>query len=545
MYFKQFYLGCLAHASYLIGSAGEAVVVDPQRDVDHYIAEAEAQGLRIKYVIETHLHADFVSGHRELAARTGAEIVFGKEAGATFPHRAVRDGDEIRIGKVVLRIMETPGHTPESISVVVTDTETGQGETGGEGKRGTGNGEGEPGQNVELRQDVDPEQQRMAAPQPQKILTGDTLFVGDVGRPDLAGGKGYTPAMMAAMMYDTLREKILKLPNATEVYPAHGAGSMCGRNMSQETSSTIGEQRQSNYALQPMSKDEFVRMMTVDLPEAPAYFPRDAEINRTGAPSLAAVPRPEPLTAEEVKRLAGSAGKRSSHRETLGGVLILPATLAAEEPADGQADFAGEAEKSTGASLQILDVRGAAEFGAAHLPGAINIGLNGQFAIWAGTLLAMDSPIVIVAESEEQAAEAVVRLARVGIESVKGYLAGGVAAWNDAGFELTSVPQITVYELNELITGQPALQIIDVRRPPEYDSGHVPHAQPAPLLSLRENVQNLTRELDPTKPTAVICAGGYRSSAATSILAQHGFSNLLNVTGGTSAWIAAGFEISK
>ena len=499
MYFKQFYLGCLAHASYLIGSEGEAVVVDPQRDVDQYLAEAEAQGLQIKYVIETHLHADFVSGHRELASRTGAEIVFGKEAGATFPHRAVSDGDEIKIGKVVLRIMETPGHTPESISVVVTDTERGE-----QGKRGTGNGEDEAGRDVDLSADGCLPGQM----QPQKILTGDTLFVGDVGRPDLAGGKGYTPAMMAAMMYDTLREKILKLPDGTEVYPAHGAGSMCGRNMSQETSSTIGEQRRSNYALQPMSKDEFVRMMTVDLPEAPAYFPRDAEINRTGAPSLADVTQPEALTAEHVKRLAGAA-------------------------------------KETAAGLQILDVRGAADFGAGHLPGAINIGLSGQFAIWAGTLLAMDRPIVIVADSEEQAAEAVVRLARVGIESVKGYLAGGVAAWSEAGFELDSVPQITVYELNELIMKEAPLQIVDVRRPPEFDSGHVPQAQAAPLLSLRENVENLARELDPSKPTAVICAGGYRSSAASGILARHGFSNLLNVTGGTSAWIAAGFETSK
>jgi hydroxyacylglutathione hydrolase len=467
MYFKQFYLGCLAHASYLIGSEGEAAVVDPQRDVDQYLDEAEAQGLKIKYVIETHLHADFVSGHRELAARTGAEIVFGKEAGATFPHRAVRDGDEIRLGKVILRIMETPGHTPESVSVLVTDSEI--------------------------------------SDQPQKILTGDTLFVGDVGRPDLAGGKGYTPPMMAAMMYDTLHNKLLKLSNDVEVYPAHGAGSMCGRNLSKETSSTIGDERQSNYALQPMSKDEFVQMMTVDLPEAPAYFPRDAEINRTGAPSLAEVSRPEAFAPEEVRKLAD------------------------------------EGQEFAGAGHQILDVRGAAEFGAGHLPGAINIGLSGQFAIWAGTLLSMETPIVIVAESEEQAAEAVVRLARVGIESVKGYLAGGIAAWSAAGFALAAVPQITVYELSELIKGQTPLQILDVRRPPEYESGHVPRAQPVPLLSLHEKLSGL--RLDPAKPTAVICAGGYRSSAATSILQRHGFSNLLNVTGGTGAWIAAGYEV--
>jgi glyoxylase-like metal-dependent hydrolase (beta-lactamase superfamily II)/rhodanese-related sulfurtransferase len=462
MYFKQFYLGCLAHASYLIGSQGEAVVVDPQRDVDQYIDEAEAQGLTIKYVIETHLHADFVSGHRELAARTGAEIVFGREAGATFPHRAVSDGDEIKIGKVGLRIMETPGHTPESISLLVIDTEV--------------------------------------SPQPQRILTGDTLFVGDVGRPDLAGGKGYTPPMMAAMMYDTIHGKLLKLGDEVAVYPAHGAGSMCGRNLSAETSSTIGEQRRTNYALQPMSKDDFVRLMTVDLPEAPAYFPRDAEINRTGAPSLQEVARPAALAPEEVKKLAA-------------------------------------------AGHQVLDVRGAAEFGAGHLPDAINVGLSGQFAIWAGTLLAMERPIVIVAESEEQAAEAVVRLARVGIESAKGYLAGGVAAWSNAGLELEEVSQSTVNELKELIANNSPLQILDVRRPPEYESGHVPRAQTAPLLSLQQNLQNLA--LDPAKPTAVICAGGYRSSAATSILQQQGFANLLNVSGGTSAWIAAGYEVEK
>ncbi|MDX6611221.1 MAG: hydroxyacylglutathione hydrolase, partial [Blastocatellia bacterium] len=238
MYFKQFYLGCLAHASYLIGSEGEGAVVDPQRDVDQYLEEAKAQGLEIKLVIETHLHADFVSGHRELAERTGAEIVFSEKARATFPHRTVREGDELKVGKVGLRILETPGHTPESICILVTDSEVSQ--------------------------------------QPQKVLTGDTLFIGDVGRPDLAGGLGYTPEMMAGMMYDSLHEKLLRLDDAVEVYPAHGAGSMCGRNMSQETSSTIGEQKKLNYALTPMTKEAFITMMTVDLPPAPDYFSKDA-----------------------------------------------------------------------------------------------------------------------------------------------------------------------------------------------------------------------------------------------------------------------------
>jgi hydroxyacylglutathione hydrolase len=460
LYFKQFYLGCLAHASYLIGSDGEAAVVDPQRDVDQYLDEAESQSLKIKYVIETHLHADFVSGHRELAERSGAEIVFGKEAGATFAHRAVKDGDEIRIGKVRLRFLETPGHTPESICILVSDSETSN--------------------------------------QPQKVLTGDTLFIGDVGRPDLAGGKGYTPQMMAAMMYDSLHQKLLQLDDAVEVYPAHGAGSMCGRNMSQETSSTIGEQRRFNYALRQMSKDEFVSLMTTDLPEAPAYFSKDAEINRSGAAPLRALQRPHALCPREVSELAAQ-------------------------------------------DHVILDVRSASEFGAGHVPGSINIGLAGQFAIWAGSLIPLSAPVVIVAESAEQVDEAATRLARVGLENVKGFLSGGIFAWSRAGFAVAAVPQITVDELSELIKSERDLQIVDVRRPPEYQGGHVPHAIAAPLSRLPETASTLP--LNPAKTTAVICAGGYRSSAATSILEQLGFSNLLNVTGGTSAWINAGFEV--
>jgi glyoxylase-like metal-dependent hydrolase (beta-lactamase superfamily II)/rhodanese-related sulfurtransferase len=460
MYFKQFYLGCLAHASYLIGADGEAAVVDPQRDVDQYIEEAAAQNLKIKYIIETHLHADFVSGHGELAARTGAEIVFGKEAGVTFPHRAVNDGDELTVGGVKLDILETPGHTPESICVLVTDASN--------------------------------------ADEPQKVLTGDTLFIGDVGRPDLAGGKGHTPQMMAAMMYDTLHNKLLKLDDAVEVYPAHGAGSMCGKNLSSDTSSTIGKQRQFNYALQPMTKDEFVRMMTVDLPAAPAYFPKDAEINRAGASPLSELPALKPVTPAEVA-------------------------------------------EHTRAGGMILDVRSAADFGAGHVPASLNIGLGGQFASWAGTLIAMGTPLVFVAESEEKATEARIRLARVGLENVKGYLAGGIDAWKLAGFEVATVPQISVAELKELIASRPDLQVVDVRRPGEYESGHAPRAATAPLSNLNDTLPSL--KLDPTKLTAVICAGGYRSSAATSIMQPKGFTNLLNVTGGTGAWIKAGYGL--
>ena len=459
MYFKQFYLACLAHASYLIGSDGEAAVVDPQRDVDEYLAEASANGLQIKYVIETHLHADFVSGHQEIADRTGAEIIFGEKAGVEFAHRAVRDGEELRMGNVVLRFLETPGHTPEGICVLVTDTEN--------------------------------------PDQPPKLLTGDTLFIGDVGRPDLAGGKGYTPQMMAEMMYDSLHGKLLKLPDEVEVYPAHGAGSMCGRNMSKETSSTIGEQRKFNYALKPMSKEEFVAMMTADLPEAPVYFPKDAEINRSGARGLSELQPPQPLTPQEVLQLRD-------------------------------------------AGHVLLDVRAAADFGATHVPGSINIGLGGQFAMWAGSLVPMNASIVVIADTGAQVDETVVRLARVGIENVKGYLEGGVQSWHEAGYPVERIEQVTVAQLQEqMATGD--LQILDVRRPAEYLGGHVPRAINAPLASLEKSLDPLPLKKD--KLTAVICAGGYRSSAAASLLQQKGFSNLLNVSGGTGAWINAGYAV--
>lgn len=461
MYFKQFYLGCLAHASYLIGSEGEAAVVDPQRDVDEYITEAEAQGLKIKYVVETHLHADFVSGHRELAARTGAEIVFSSKAGVRFPHRAVKDGDEIKVGKAVLRILETPGHTPESISVVVVDAEV--------------------------------------SDSPQKVLTGDTLFVGDVGRPDLAGARGYTPQAMAELMYDSLHEKLLKLDDSVEVWPAHGAGSMCGRNISKETSSTIGQQRRFNYALAPMSKDEFIQMMTADLPEAPAYFPADAEINRAGASSLNDIRRPAPLLAQQVAAYSNM-------------------------------------------GYVALDVRAASEFGAGHIPGALNVGLGGQFASWSGTLVPLGTPLILVANTDEQVDEAVTRLARVGHDCVRGYLRGGMDAWSASGFDTNTITQISVADLKRMIDEQSDLQVLDVRRPAEYAAGHAPRAANAPLGG---HLKEEAAHLDPSRPVAVICAGGYRSSAATSILQPLGFRRLYNVEGGTGAWIAAGYTVEK
>lgn len=451
MYFKQFYLGCLAHASYLIGSRDEAAVVDPQRDVDQYIDEAAAQGFKIKYVIETHLHADFVSGHRELADRTGAQIVFGAQARAGFPHIDVHEGDVLKVGDVELRILETPGHTPEGISIVVEDP-------------------------MDERKDM-------------KVLTGDTLFIGDVGRPDLAGGQGFTPQQMAGMLYDSLHQKLMVLADEVEVYPAHGAGSMCGRNISKETSSTIGQQKLFNYALQPMSKEEFINMMTSELPEAPAYFSQDAEMNRSGASALQELPRPAALSPSELRKLSMQ-------------------------------------------GYVVLDVRPAAAFGNGHVPGALNIALTGQFASWAGTLIPQGSPILLVAEDEGGVDEAVQRLARVGIETVKGFLDGGMYAWDTASEAVATVAQMPIDELRHQLTDNPRLQLIDVRRPAEFTSGHIAKAVSSPLAHLEEHVS----EFDPDLPTAVICGSGFRSSAATSILSKHRFTHLYNVVGGMTAW---------
>ena len=449
MQFKQFYLGCLAHASYYIGSENEAAIVDPQRDVEQYLAEAKANNQRIKYVIETHLHADFVSGHTELAEKTGAQIVYSQKADTAFPTLKVKDGDVLKVGDVRLKILETPGHTPEGITVVVEDGDA-----------------------------------------PKKILTGDTLFIGDVGRPDLAGAKGFSAAEMAGFLYDSLREKILKLPDDTEVYPAHGAGSLCGKNMSKETWSTLREQRETNYALQPMTRQKFVEMMTENLSEAPAYFQKSVAKNLTGAQSLEALSKPKRLSAQEVK------------------------------------DFTGV----------VLDVRNADEYGARHIPNALNIGLGGQFAAWAGALIGTETPIAIVAESEEKAAEAQMRLARVGIETVEGFM-----LMPDWTFETASVKQISVEEMNERLSKDENLQFIDVRRAGEYDGGHAPQTVNLTLSDL----ENLSAKLDAARPTYVICQGGYRSSAGTSILERKGFKKIYNISGGTSAWIKAGIRIEE
>ncbi|MBV9494456.1 MAG: MBL fold metallo-hydrolase [Acidobacteria bacterium] len=442
MLFHQFYLGCLAHASYLIGDGGEAAIVDPQRDVDQYIDEAARLGLRIRYIIETHLHADFVSGHRELAARTGAQIVIGAEANAEFPHVAARDGGTLRVGSLLLRAIATPGHTPEGMSWLVVE----------DGR-------------------------------PRKLLTGDTLFIGDVGRPDLAGGRGFTPESMASMLYDSLHTKILTLPDDVEVFPAHGAGSACGKNISKERSSTLGIQRRTNWALRPMPREEFVDLLTTDLAAAPAYFPYDAELNRRGVRALSEVTAPL-LTADEVPPAA-----------------------------------------------TLLDVRDAASFARNHAAGAINIGLGGQFASWCGTLLSPSEPVVVIGETEAQTEEAVMRLARVGFENVVGRIT------DDAANELprASMEQITVEELHAR-----GGNVLDVRNAGEFADGHVPSALPIPLAQLPQRLAEL-----PDAPFAVICAGGYRSSIAASLLARAGHEGIADVIGGTSAWVKSGLPVAN
>jgi len=457
MYFEQFYLGCLAHASYLIASEGEALVVDPQRDVEIYLKAAQQQGAQIKHIFETHLHADFVSGHRELAARTGAKIYIGKVAGATFPHVDVQDGFELRMGKVHLSVLETPGHTPESVCLVIAD--------------------------------------EAKSPEPWSVLTGDTLFIGDVGRPDLS--RNHTPAELAGMLYDSLHDKVLKLQDSVLVYPAHGAGSLCGRNMRAERSSTIGTERLTNYALQIKSREDFVGQLTSNLPSRPEYFLQDAEINRSGAASLSELPPLRSLSANEARSLLEN------------GAIAL-------------------------------DVRPGEDFAAEHVPGSINIALSGQFASWAGALIGLSARPLLIAETPEQISEARTRLARVGIEDIRGYLQSGVAGWKAAGYPTAKVHQITVQNLHASFhAGQTS--VLDVRREPEWQAGHLENAAWWPL----DNFKVSPPELDRSAPLAVHCKGGYRSMIACSLLQRAGFENVTNVIGGFDAWLQAKLPVES
>lgn len=458
MILEQFYLNCLAHASYLIGDeeTRTAVVVDPQRDVQRYLDFAKQRGLEIRHVFLTHLHADFIAGHLELRDLTGAKIYLGARAQAEYRFTPMKEGDVLEFGKVRLKILETPGHTAESISILVYD--------------------------------LSKDPQNAGA-----VLTGDTLFIGDVGRPDLRASLGWKPADLARLLYGSLTTKILGLPDSALVYPAHGAGSLCGRNISGETVSTIGEQRRSNYALQPMSEDAFVSMITADQPEAPAYFTYDAVLNTKERPTL---------------------------QDTLERVLK---PLSLENVLN---------KKNEG--TQIVDVRDPDEFSKGHLAGSINIGLAGQYATWSGTLLSREKPIVLIANPGREQ-EAAVRLGRIGFDHIAGYLQDGVHALEKHPDLLQSTERVAANVLaTELASPVPPL-VLDVRSPKEVQSKRIQGSVSIPLNHLEERLEELPRD----RKIVVHCAGGYRSSIAVSILQRHGFRNLTELAGGIAAWEAA------
>jgi hydroxyacylglutathione hydrolase len=455
---KQFYLPCLAHASYLIGDeeTGTAAVVDPQRDTDQYIAFAAEHALKIEHVFLTHLHADFVAGHLELRDRVGARIHLGAAAKADYAFTPLGDGAIVEFGRVRLKVLETPGHTPESISIVVYDLNA-------------------------------------SDTQPHAVLTGDTLFIGDVGRPDLRAALGWSADELGGMLYDSVHTKLLGLPDASLVYPAHGAGSLCGKALSKETVSTLGEQRRSNYALQPMSKEAFIQVVTADQPEAPAYFLYDAVLNSEERPTL------EQALAREMNPLG------------LDAVLELQA-----------------------AGAQILDTRDAVEFASAHLRGSINIGLVGQYATWAGTVLNREHPIVIIADPGREN-ESAVRLGRIGFDHVAGYLNDGLHSLKTRPELVAFTERMSAQFAAELLSSSQPPLAIDVRAPREREQKCIAGSVGIPLNRLTENLEKLPKN----RSLLVYCAGGYRSSIAASLLQRGGFDTVGEIAGGIAGWEAA------
>ena len=464
MVLKQFYLNCLAHASYVVADeeSGAAAIVDPQRDIDQYLTFAADHNLRIMYVFLTHFHADFIAGHLELRDRVGATICLGRKAIAEYEFKPVGDGTSIDLGSVRIEILETPGHTVESISLLVYD--------------------------------------RAAGGDPVAVLTGDTLFVGDVGRPDLRASLGWSATELGAMLYDSVHEKLLTLPDSTKVYPAHGAGSLGGKAISKETVSTIGDQRRLNYALQPMSKERFVELVTADQPDAPPYFTYDAVLNSRERPTL------DQALARELK------------------------PLTVEQTAAAVRDGA-----------QLLDTRDPAEFAAAHLAGSVNIGLGGQFATWAGTLLDAARPIVIVADPGAEGQSAL-RLGRIGFDQVAGFLDGGLAAVEREpfGFAITSTDRLSPQTAADRIAGSNPPLVIDIRAPRERADKSIRGSMHRPLNTLREGLPDVARD----RAIIVHCAGGYRSSMAASLLQRDGFTNVSELAGGITAWEAAGLPVN-
>lgn len=456
MLLKQYYLGCLAHASYMIADerTKTAAIVDPQRDIAQYLADAREGGYSIRYVFLTHFHADFLAGHIELRNQAGAQICLGCRAQAEFDHLPLSDGDLLQFGDVRLKIMETPGHTPEGISILVHDL-------------------------------------AVSDRIPQAVLTGDTLFIGDVGRPDLLASVGVTADELAAMLYESVG-RLRELPDSTLVYPAHGAGSLCGKSLSRETVSTIGEQKRVNYAMQPMSFEKFRELVTAEQPEAPGYFVYDAVLNRQERPDLSASLQTSlrPLSLSEVLKLHQS-------------------------------------------GAQMLDVRAAVDFEAASLSGSLNIALRGSYATWCGSLLSHDRPIVVLAEAGSEE-EAVMRLGRIGFDNVVGFLEGGMEALRDEPQLVQSIPRITAVELAEQRRGPAAPVVLDVRSEKEHEVVHLEGSLNIPLNHLRERLSEVPFD----RPVVLHCEGGYRSAIACSLLAQTGRSNFQDLVGGIKAWIA-------
>jgi len=451
MYIEQLYTNCLAEAAYYIESEGEAAIIDPLRETEPYIELAEKRGARIKYVFETHFHADFVSGHIDLSRKVNAPIIYGPNANTEYAVHNAKDGEEFTLGKVTIKVLHTPGHTPESSCYLLLDER---------GKK-------------------------------HAIFTGDTLFVGDVGRPDLLDGV-MSPEALASMMYDSLTQKIKTLPDDVIVYPAHGPGSACGKNIGQETFSTIGEQKKFNYALKDMSREEFIGKITDGILPPPQYFFEDARINKMGYDPIEDVIREntKPLSPKEFNKIV--------------------------------------AEGAT-----ILDTREADEFEKGFIPGSINIGLNGQFAVWVGTLIDISKKLVLITQPGRES-ETVLRLARVGYENVIGYLNGGVDSF---GGKLERIRSVSADEVkSELKKGA---VVLDVRKHGEWNVSHLKDATFLPLGDFPGN----TRDLDREKPYIVHCGGGYRSMTAISMLKNLGFKNLINVEGGFSTIQNAGLEI--
>lgn len=450
MFVKQLYTGCISEAAYYIESEGVAAIVDPLRDIEEYLDLTNERKATIKYIFETHFHADFVSGHLDLAAATGATIVYGPDTETKLPVHIAKDGERFQIGKVSIEVLHTPGHTLESSCFLLKDE----------------NGKD------------------------HSLFTGDTLFVGDVGRPDLAQkANEITMDDLAGMLYESLKHKIMPLADEVIVYPAHGAGSSCGKNLGAETYSTIGEQKQTNYALQPQSKEEFIKVVTEGLTAPPQYFPINAMINKEGYESLDAVLKKgmQPLSVAAFKA------------------------------------------KTTDDQVIILDTRASSVFTEGFVPGSISIGLDGRFAEWAGSLLPFDKTLILVTEPGKEK-ETIVRLARVGFDKMEGYLDGGFLAWQAAGEKVDMVINVEADELAMDIPFDPNLVTVDVRKPAEYGDGHVKQALNMPLVDLMD--PGTMADLEDTHNIYVYCAGGYRSVIAASLLKRQGIHNIRNVLGG-------------